>query len=423
MAVVEPQHLDAFMAICEKWDVEAVVVGEVTDGEHLVIDWHGQTVVDVPPRSVAHDGPTYDRPYARPQWQDALQADGAEQLARPATGEELRDQLVAVVSSPNMADKSWVTDQYDRYVRGNTVLSQPEDAGIIRVDDETHLGVAVSTDCNGRFAKLDPYVGAQLALVESYRNVAVTGALPLAVTDCLNFGSPENPDVMWQFEQATHGLKDACAVLGIPVTGGNVSFYNQTGDTPILPTPVVGVLGVVDDVRRRITQGFVADGSHVLVLGETREELSGSTWADVVHGHLGGRPPVVDLAAECALADLMVEAARTGVVESAHDLSDGGLAMALAEASFRHGVGVTVDLEDPFLELFSESSARAMVVVAEDRHEELVELAEKHGVELTSVGRTGGDAIEVVGQLTIPVAELKAAWQATLPAVLGAHLA
>jgi phosphoribosylformylglycinamidine synthase II len=422
MAVVEPHHLDEFMAICAKWDVEAVVVGEVTDGEHLVIDWHWQTVVDVPPRSVAHDGPTYDRPYARPSWQDALQADAAEKLARPTTGDELREQLLAVVSSPNMADKSWVTDQYDRYVQGNTVLAQPEDAGVIRIDDTTHLGVAVSTDCNGRFAKLDPYVGAQLALVESYRNVAVTGALPLAVTDCLNFGSPENPDVMWQFEQATHGLKDACAELGIPVTGGNVSFYNQTGDTPILPTPVVGILGVIDDVRQRITHGFSAEGSHVLVLGETREELSGSTWADVVHSHLGGTPPIVDLAAERALADLMVEAAATGIVQSAHDLSDGGLAMALAEASFRHGIGVSVDLDDPFIELFSESSARAMVVVTEDRHEQLVSLAEKHGVELASVGRTGGDTIEVAGQLSIPVAELKAAWQATLPAVLGSTM-
>jgi phosphoribosylformylglycinamidine synthase len=418
MAVVEPAQLDAFMAICAKWDVEAVVVGEVTDGDHLVIDWHGETVVDVPPRSVAHDGPTYHRPFARPAWQDALQADGAEQLARPTTGDELRDQLVAIVTSPNMADKSWITDQYDRYVQGNTVLAQPEDAGVIRIDADTHLGVAVSTDCNGRFAKLDPYVGAQLALAESYRNVAVTGALPLAVTDCLNFGSPENPDVMWQFEQATHGLKDACAVLGIPVTGGNVSFYNQTAEDPILPTPVVGILGVIDDVRQRITQGFTSEGSHVLVLGDTREELSGSTWADVIHGHLGGRPPVVDLAAECSLADLMVESAKAGVVESAHDLSDGGLAMALAEATFRHGVGVSVDLEDPFLELFSESSARAMVVVAEDRHEEFVDLAEKHGVLLASVGRTGGDALEVVGQFSVPVAELRTAWQATIPAAL-----
>ncbi len=418
MAVVEPKHLDEFMAICGKWDVEAVVVGEVTDGDHLVIDWHGETVVDVPPRSVAHDGPTYNRPYARPSWQDALQADGAEQLPRPMSGDELRDQIVAVMTSPNMADKSWITDQYDRYVQGNTVLAQPEDAGVVRIDAETNLGVAVSTDCNGRFAKLDPYAGAQLALAESYRNVAVTGALPLAVTDCLNFGSPEDPDVMWQFEQATHGLKDACAVLGIPVTGGNVSFYNQTGENPILPTPVVGVLGVINDVRQRIRQGFSAEGSHVLVLGETREELSGSTWADVVHGHLGGMPPVVDLAAEQALAALMVEAASAGIVESAHDLSDGGLAVALAEATFRNGVGVRVELDDPFIELFSESSARVMVVVSEDKHEELVSLAEKHGVELASVGRTGGTDLEVVGQLTIAVAELRTAWQATIPAAL-----
>ncbi len=418
MAVVEPKHLDEFMAICEKWDVEAVVVGEVTDGDHLVIDWHGETVVDVPPRSVAHDGPTYNRPYARPSWQDALQADGAESLPRPANGDELRDQIIAVVTSPNMADKSWITDQYDRYVQGNTVLAQPEDAGVVRIDEETHLGVAVSTDCNGRFAKLDPYVGAQLALVESYRNVAVTGALPLAVTDCLNFGSPEDPDVMWQFEQATHGLKDACEVLGIPVTGGNVSFYNQTGDNPILPTPVVGVLGVINDVRQRIKQGFTGDGSHVLVLGETREELSGSAWSGVVHDHLGGKPPVVDFAAEQALAALMVEAAGTGIIESAHDLSDGGLAVALAEATFRNGVGVRVELDDPFVELFSESSARAMVVVTEEQHEQLVSLAEKHGVELASVGRTGGTDLEVVGQLSIPVAELRTAWQSTIPAAL-----
>ncbi|KQY58167.1 phosphoribosylglycinamide synthetase [Aeromicrobium sp. Root495] len=422
MAVVEPEHLDAFMSICEKWDVEAVVVGEVTDGDHLVIDWHGETVVDVPPRSVAHDGPTYDRPYARPSWQDALQADTADSLARPASGDELLAALRAMVSSPNLADKSWVTDQYDRYVQGNTVLAQPEDAGIVRVDEDTNLGVAISTDCNGRFAKLDPYAGAQLALAEAFRNVAVSGALPLAVTDCLNFGSPEDPDVMWQFEQATHGLKDACAVLGIPVTGGNVSFYNQTGDTNILPTPVVGVLGVIDDVRRRVMQGFAGPDEHVVVLGETRDELSGSAWAGVVHDHLGGLPPVVDLEAEQALAAVLQEASKLGLVTSAHDLSDGGLAQAISEASFRNGVGVTVALEDPFVELFSESTARAVVTVVEDRHDELVALAEKHGVTLTSIGRTGGTDITVEGQFSVPVNELMAEWKATLPAVLGATL-
>jgi phosphoribosylformylglycinamidine synthase subunit PurL len=426
MAVVEPRHLDTFMAICAKWEVEAVVVGEVTDGDRLLIDWHGERVVDVPPRSVAHDGPTYERPYARPVGQDALQADAAESLPRPMPGDELRETLLRLVGSPNLADKSWVTDQYDRYVQGNTVLAQPEDAGVVRVDEQSHLGVAVSTDCNGRFAQLDPYAGAQLALAEAYRNVAVTGARPLAVTDCLNFGSPEDPTVMWQFEQATHGLKDACAELGIPVTGGNVSFYNQTGDTPILPTPVVGVLGVIDDVRARVTQGFTREGEHVILLGETREELSGSTWADVVHDHLGGRPPMVDLAGEQALAALLHEAARRELLSAAHDLSDGGLAMALVEGCLRHDVGVHAELPEdelaPFVHLFSESSARAIVVVAERHHDELVDLAEQHDVELSSIGRTGGDALEVAGQFRVPLAELRADWEATLPAVLGPTL-
>ncbi|WP_262850008.1 phosphoribosylformylglycinamidine synthase subunit PurL [Mumia quercus] len=421
MAVVEPQHLDAFMDICEKWDVEATVVGEVTTTGRLVIDWHGETVVDVPPRSVAHDGPVYHRPYARPEWQDALQADTTASLARPQSGDALRETLLQVLASPNQADKSWVTDQYDRYVRGNTVLAQPEDAGVVRIDDETNLGVAVSTDCNGRFAKLDPYAGAQLALAESYRNVGVSGALPLAVTDCLNFGSPEDPAVMWQFEQATSGLKDACEVLGIPVTGGNVSFYNQTGETAILPTPVVGVLGVVEDVTKRVKQGFASDGDAVLVLGTTRDELDGSAWSQVVHDHLGGLPPQVDLAAEKALADLMVDVAKQGLATAAHDLSDGGLAIALAEASMRNGVGATVALEeDPFVGLFSESTARALVAVAPENLDAFTALAASYGVPVARIGTTGGADLTVDGQFTVAVAELREVWTATIPAVMGA---
>ena len=256
MAVVEPGDVDAFLATCEKWEVDATVIGEVTDGDRLLIDWHGERVVDVPPRSVAHDGPTYQRPFARPDSQDALQSDGAEQLPRPASGDDLRATLLRLAASPNLCDKSWITDQYDRYVQGNTVLAQPSDSGMIRVDDDTNLGVAVSTDCNGRFALLDPYAGAQLALAESYRNVSTGGATPMAISDCLNFGSPEDPAVMWQFAEACRGLKDACVELGIPVTGGNVSLYNQTGETAILPTPVVAVLGVIEDVTRRTPTGF-----------------------------------------------------------------------------------------------------------------------------------------------------------------------
>jgi phosphoribosylformylglycinamidine synthase len=417
MAVVEPANVKRFLEICEKWDVEATVVGEVNDSGRLTIEWHGESVVDVPPRSVAHDGPTYQRPYRRPEWQDPLQADDAAALARPSTGDELRETLLRLVASPNLCDKSWITDQYDRYVQGNTVLAQPEDSGMVRVDPVSGLGVAVSTDCNGRFAMLDPYAGAQLALAESYRNVATSGARPLAVSDCLNFGSPEDPAVMWQFAEACRGLKDGCLELGVPVTGGNVSLYNQTGDTAILPTPVVAVLGVLDDVTTRTPTGFVGSGDAVFLLGETREELSGSEWAHVVHGHLGGRPPIVDLVAEKALAALLADG--VGLLTSAHDLAEGGLAQALVECCLRRGIGVDVALPgDPFVDLLSESAGRVVVTVHPDDTARLEELAERHGVPLTRLGATGGEALTVTDHFTIPLPELRTAWAATLPAAL-----
>ena len=422
MAVVTPDDVERFLKICEKWDVEATVVGEVTDTGRLVIEWHGETVVDVPPRSVAHDGPTYSRPFARPDWQDPLQADRAEVLPRPSTGAELRETLLRMVASPNLCDKSWVTDQYDRYVRGNTVLAQPEDSGMVRVDEESNLGVAVSTDCNGRFTSLDPYTGAQLALAESYRNVATTGARPLAISDCLNFGSPEDPAVMWQFVEATRGLADGCRELGIPVTGGNVSLYNQTGSTPILPTPVVAVLGVIDDVTRRTPSGFVAEGQQIYLLGTTGEELSGSEWAHVVHEHLGGLPPRVDLVAERQLADILVNASRDGLIDAAHDLSEGGLAQALVESCLRRDVGARVwipDELDPFVGLFSESAARAIVAVPRSEEVRFTDMCTARGFAHHRVGVTDGsgdDAVlEVQGQFSVTLAELRTAWSATLP--------
>ncbi|MDN5771964.1 MAG: phosphoribosylformylglycinamidine synthase subunit PurL, partial [Microlunatus sp.] len=422
MAVVEPEHVEQFLRICAKWDVLATVIGEVTDGDRLTIDWHGETVVDVPPRTVAHDGPVYQRPYARPARQDRIQADGVDVLPRPVGGEELAATVLRLVASPNLCDKSWVTDQYDRYVRGNSVLAQPEDAGMLRIDPDTGLGVAVSTDGNGRFAYLDPYAGAQLSLAEAYRNVAVSGAQPVAITDCLNFGSPEDPDVMWQFSETVEGLVAGCRKLGIPVTGGNVSFYNQTGETAILPTPVVGVLGVIDDVSHRTSVGFRRAGEEVFLLGDTRDELAGSVWADVVHAHLGGRPPVLDLDHERRLAELLVRSAGRGLFSSAHDLADGGLIQALVEASLRHGVGVRVDLgdADPFVALFSESTGRVVVSLPADRAPELIELAEAARVPVRRLGVTGDDVLEVEGQFTLPLSEIRAAWQAPIPAAMAA---
>jgi phosphoribosylformylglycinamidine synthase len=430
MAIVRPGDLEAFLAITTRWDVEASVLGEVTGGDRLVVRWHGETIVDVPPRSVAHDGPVYERPSARPAWLDARQADAAERLHRPRTAEELRATLLRLVASPNLAGKAWVTDQYDRYVQGNTALAMPDDAGVVRVDEHTGLGVALATDCNGRFGSLDPYAGARLALAEAYRNVAAAGATPLAVTDCLNFGSPEDPGVMWQFAEAVRGLADGCCELGIPVTGGNVSFYNATGDVAIHPTPVIGVLGVLPDVARRTPSGWPREGLAVFLLGSSREELSGSEWAWVVHGHLGGRPPVVDLAAERSLAEVLVAAGRDGLAVAAHDLSDGGLGQALVESCLRYGVGVRVELT-PLLSagldgagaLFGESAGRALVAVAEPDAARLADLCARHGVTVERLGTTGGTDLEVTGlgthgPVAVGMAELRAAHAATLPAAL-----
>ncbi|MGY1801812.1 phosphoribosylformylglycinamidine synthase subunit PurL [Blastococcus sp. SYSU D00922] len=417
-AIVEPAKVEQFLAVCRKWDVLATVIGEVTDGDRLTVDWHGERIVDVPPRTVAHEGPVYERPMARPADLDALQADDAATLPRPTTGAELQAHWLAVVSSPDGADKTWVTEQYDRYVRGNTVLAQPEDAGVVRIDEESHRGIALALDGNARFARLDPYLGAQLNLAEAYRNVAVSGAKPLAVTNCLNFGSPEEPAVMWQFAEAVRGLADGCRELGLPVTGGNVSLYNQTGDVPINPTPVIGVLGVHEDVRTRVPSGWRNPGETVLLLGETRPEFGGSAWASVVHGHLGGRPPALDLVAERKLADLLGALGKGGLISSAHDLSDGGLAQGLTESALRHGVGARLHLaDDAFTALFSESTGRVVVTTSDPGGVKTT--AQWAGVPVTELGTTGGEALTVDGLLDLPLAELRAAWTATLPALFG----
>ncbi|HJE51654.1 MAG TPA: phosphoribosylformylglycinamidine synthase subunit PurL [Tessaracoccus flavescens] len=423
MAVVEPDNVERFMEICAKWDVLATVVGEVIEGDRLIIQWHGETIVDVDPKTVAHDGPVYERPYHRPEWLDGVNADRAEALERDNSADGVRAAILGVLGHGNVADKTWVTQQYDRYVRGNTVLAQPEDSGMLRIDEETNLGIALSLDANSRFSYLNPYLGAQHSLAEAYRNVAVTGAEPVAITDCLNFGSPEDPEVMWQFSEAVIGLVDACRELGIPVTGGNVSLYNQTATTPILPTPTVGVLGVIDDVTKRIRAGFTHAGDAILLLGETREELSGSIWEAAAHdGHLGGEPPVVDLAAEKALAEVLREAATRELLSSAHDVSEGGLAAALAESAFRHDLGFAVTLpgEDPTVALFSESAARAVVTLSGDKVAEFEALCADAGVPVSRIGEVTGDPeLEFVGLLTLPLAEAKAAWSSPLPSALG----
>jgi phosphoribosylformylglycinamidine synthase len=429
MAIVKPEKLEKFLAITTKWEVETSVLGDVNDSGRLIIHWQGETIVDVDPKTVAIDSPVYERPYHRPEWLDALQANSVAHQPRETGPAALRRQVLQVLGSANLADTEWITNQYDRYVMGNTALAYPDDAGMIRVDEESGLGVALATDANGRYSYLDPYRGAQLALSEAYRNVAATGAEPRAVSDCLNFGSPEDPEVMWQFVESVRGLADACLELEVPVTGGNVSLYNQTGTTPIHPTPVVAVLGVIDTVERRLPSGWQDDGENIYLLGKTKSELDGSIWADVIHQHLGGLPPEPDLAAERALAGLMVPAAKDGLVTSAHDVSTGGLIQTLIEGCLRRGVGARVWLsevmEDNNIDitevLFSESVARMVVTVAREDDVKFRGLCEGRGVPVARIGVTEApsQALEVAEYFRLELAELADARRATIPGVLG----
>src|SRR5450759_3388457 len=431
MAVVEPAKLEEFMAITRRWGVEATVVGEGTAGKTLEVFWGDELIIDVPPRSVAHDGPVYNRPMQRPAYLDALQASVSDDLARPGDGEGYKAALLALMASPNLCDKSWITGQYDRYVMGNTALAMPDDSGVVRVDEETGRGVAISTDCNSRYAKLDPFTGAQLALAEAYRNVATAGAVPLAISDCLNFGSPEDPAVMWQFAEAVRGISAGCKTLGIPVTGGNVSLYNQTADVAIHPTPLVAVLGVMDDVARRTPSGWKTPGQAIYLLGTTADEFGGSAWTQVAHDHLGGLPPRVDLARERQLGEILVSASREGLVEAAHDLSEGGLAVALAEASLRNGVGARIWLDgvcerdgvDAFTLLFSESTGRAIVAVPPAEEDRFIALCSARGFAHARIGVVDdeADALDVRGRFTLPLDELRSVHTSTLPAIFAAR--
>ncbi|MCM3894719.1 phosphoribosylformylglycinamidine synthase subunit PurL [Gordonia sputi] len=424
-AVVTPENVDAFLAVCRKWDVLATVIGEVTDGDNLVITWNGETVVDVPPRTVAHEGPVYERPVARPDWQDGVVESTTEALQRPSTPDELRQTLLDMLSSPALCSRKFITDQYDRYVRGNTVLAEHADSGVIRIDEKTGRGIALATDASGRYTFLDPYRGAQLALAEAYRNVAASGATPRAVTNCLNFGSPEDPAVMWQFQQAVHGLADGCRQLGIPVTGGNVSFYNQTGSTPILPTPVVGVLGVIDDVHRRLPTDFGTEpGETLILLGETRDEFDGSIWAEVAYDHLGGVPPEVDLDHEKLLADILTAASRDGLVSAAHDLSEGGLIQAVVESALAGETGCRILLPedaDPFVWLFSESSGRVLVAVPRTEESRFTSMLTARQMPWTRIGVVdqGSDSVTVQDQFEVTLDELRAVHEGTLPKLFG----
>jgi phosphoribosylformylglycinamidine synthase len=413
-AIVEPSKINRFLEICKKWDVTVTVIGEVTDGDRLEITWHGELIVDVPPRTVAHDGPVYSRPLAEPAYIARVNAEVINPVI-PQSAQEIKAAILMMAATPNLADKSWVTNQYDRYVQGNTVQSQPDDSGMVRIDEKTHLGVAVATDANANWSYLNPYEGAKLALAEASRNIATAGAIPLAVTNCLNFGSPEDPGVMWQFAETVRGLADGCLEMGLPVTGGNVSFYNQTGDVAILPTPVIGVLGVIDDVRTRTPMSFDRAGLELYLIGASDENLSGSEWA-YLHGMRGGQAPTADLQREMRLIKLLVKGRTEKIFSAAHDLSQGGLTASLTEMVLRHNVGATITLTNPGNNLLVETPGRVVVAVEVSKAAALKTAA--GDIPLTYLGTTGGDAL-VINDVKISLDELRTAHTSTFQKLFG----
>jgi phosphoribosylformylglycinamidine synthase len=416
LAIVAPERLGDVRAVCEKWGLASAVIATLVPGGALSVRGAGEVIAQVPASSLADDGPEYDRPIEAediPETHD-------DPAFVPFEG-DLHDALIAVLSSPNVASKRWIYEQYDSIVQGQTVAAETSDASVVRIPG-TLKGIALSSDGKGRFGHLDPYLGAMHAVAEAARNVAVTGAMPLAITNCMNFGNPERPVVMWQFAESIRGMRDACLAFDTPVTGGNVSFYNESGDSAIWPTPVIGMLGLLEDYRLRVPSGFERAGLAIVLLGESFAELGGSEFAEVVLGVIAGRPPALDLEREHALHVFLHEAAAADLLAAAHDCGDGGLAITLAEQAIQggHGFAVTIpgDLP-PHVALFSESASRAVVAVAPERLDALEQLAAARGVPFAAIGETGGPRVVFDALLETTVDELRDAYEGAIPRLLG----
>ncbi len=415
-AICMPENLNEVLSICKRWGLNAVPVARVTEGDTLRVLKDGKVVAEVPASSLAK-GPEYNRPAKRPGYLDEVNSFDFSTLPEPSDPGQVLKELI---SCPNICSRKWVYEQYDHMVQINTVFYPGCDAALLRVKG-TRKALALSCDCNGRYCYLDPYVGTQIALAESARNVACSGAKPMAITNCLNFGSPEKPEIFWQFKEAVRGLADGCAILGTPVVGGNVSFYNESFGEAIYPTPIVGMLGVLDEIEKRVPSGFQREGEIIALLGVTKNELGGSEYLKVVHGVVAGPPPEIDWDAEIALIDFLTSAAKEGVISSAHDLSEGGLGVALAEASVFTGVGASIKLYHhlpPHVYLFSESQGRALVSFPPEKEGDFAELAERCGVLFKIVGKTGGSVIEVKELFSIPLEELSRLYYTSLARIL-----
>ncbi|HEU0185069.1 MAG TPA: phosphoribosylformylglycinamidine synthase subunit PurL, partial [Blastocatellia bacterium] len=436
LIVAKRGHDRQLMEIFHRWDLDAVVIGQVIAEQRLRVFHKGELVADIPNKALTDEAPRYDRPQ-RPlavSTEDVapkIEAAVSKLKSQIGDGPKVYTEILRrLVSSPNLASKRWVYRQYDHMVRTNTVVPPGSDAAALRVK-ETRRSLAMSLDCNGRYCHLNPREGAKLAVAEAARNVVCSGARPLAVTNCLNFASPERPEVMWAFSETIDGMAEACLALGTPVTGGNVSFYNETDGEGIYPTPVIGMLGLIEDARHTTTQWFKESGAVILLLGLTRNDLGASEALSILTGETGGAVPQLDLGVETAVQKVCLEAIQAGLVRSAHDCSDGGLALALAESCFssygRGAFGARIDLSehaklsgisDSAALLFSESPSRIIISVKPEQVSEVKDIARQTGVDCAVIGEVGGDELSVANAgeplIKVAVASLEEAWSAAL---------
>ncbi len=419
LGIVAPQDLDEVLAVCSRWGLDARVIGEVTDSGRIEVIQDGEKVADAPAAALAEESPAYDRPVRRPAWIDELQASPS----GDEPPQDLAGALLALLSSPSIASKEWVWEQYDHMIFLGTIQGPGGDATVIRLPD-TEVAVALTVDGPARFCFLDPYEGARLAVAEAARNISSVGARPLAVTNCLNFGNPEKPEVMWQFAEVVRGMADACRDLAIPVTGGNVSFYNETKGRAIYPTPVIGMLGVLSSPEASPGIALPHGDASLVMLGDTDgRDFGGSEYAKVINGVVAGHPPSVDLAQELKLHRFLFEACRENLLLSAHDLSEGGLAVALAESAAAGGVGLTVSMteQDPHRSLFAESPSRVLISCSTTSLEELSKRATTAGVPFTVLGTVGGDVLDF-GLFSLPLDRVKSTVRDALPRSLSATI-
>lgn len=408
-----------------KWDLHAANIGEVVEGSAMQVYFKGEKVADIPAKKIADDAPIYIREERKPDYIDALQAFDSLSVAEP---DDYGAVMKTLLGHPSICSKRWVYDQYDHMVRTDTVFLPGHDAALVRIK-ETTKGIAVSTDCNSLYCYLDPFEGGKIAVAESARNVACTGAKPLAFTNCLNFGNPMKPEIFWQLKKCIEGMRNAGLKFSTPVTGGNVSLYNENPDGAIFPTPTVGMVGILEDIEKRIPSFFQGEGRQVYLIGDTLNELGATHYLMAYHGLKKGLPPRLDLDKEAQLYELLLACAEDQIVESFHDLSDGGFAVALAECCFLNNIGVAVTGTKEYCEtrdirmdafLFGETQSRVIASVAKSKAKQFETMAQEKRVPVLNIGITGGDAVVIDDVVSLSVAELKDVFENTLSQIVRA---